>query len=256
MTEQDLRANVVQIAVNWLGCKKSDGSHKKIIDLYNRHTPLASGYRVQYTDPWCATFVSAVAIKAGLTDIMPTECSCSRMIALYQKLGRWQENDAYVPKPGDIMMYDWHDSGKGDCTGAPEHVGIVTRVSGSTIQVIEGNKNNAVGYRKMRVNGRYIRGYCLPDYAAKANGRTTVQVEPAKYFDKQLSGTYYTTAVVNLRAGDGTAQPVLTVLLKGAMVRNYGYYNTTGTTKWLYVQYVEGGKTALGYISSVYLKRL
>jgi len=255
MTEQNLRNNVVQTAVNWLGYNKKDGSHKKIIDLYNAHRPLANGYRVQYSDPWCATFVSAVAIKAGLTDIMPTECSCSRMIALYQKLGRWQENDAYVPQPGDIMMYDWNDSGKGNCTGAPEHVGIVTRVSGSSIQVIEGNKNNAVGYRKMRINGRYICGYCLPDYAAKANGRTTVQVEPAISFDRRLTGTYYATAVINLRAGAGTDKPVLTVLPKQATVRNYGYYNTVGDTKWLYVRYAQGKVDTLGYVSSTYLKR-
>jgi len=150
-------------------------------------------------------------------------------------------------------MYDWHDSGKGDCTGAPEHVGIVTRVSGSSIRVIEGNKSNAVGYRNIRVNGRYIRGYCLPDYAAKANGRK-VPVEPTTSFDRRLAGTYYATTVINLRAGTGTDKPILTVLLKQAIVRNYGYYNTVGNTKWLYVQYVKDGVNTLGYVSSTYLK--
>lgn len=136
----EVRQNVVNEAKKYLGYKESDGSHKKIIDIYNGHSPLARNYRVKYTDSWCAVFVSAVAIQCGLTDIMPTECSCGRMIELYQKLGCWEENDAYVPNIGDIIMYDWDDSGNGDNTGWPDHVGIVTEVNGNTFKVIEGNK--------------------------------------------------------------------------------------------------------------------
>ena len=65
-------------------------------------------------------------------------------------------------------MYDWDDNGAGDCTGYPEHVGLVEAVDGNTITVIEGNMSDKVGERKLQVNGRYIRGYCLPDYASKA----------------------------------------------------------------------------------------
>lgn len=168
MTEKQLRQKVVDTAVSYLGCKESDGSHKKIIDIYNGHKPLARGYAVKYTDAWCATYVSAIAILCGITDIMPTECGCGEMIKLYQKLGRWQENDAYTPQAGDVILYDWQDSGSGDNTGSPDHVGIVVSVSGSSIKVIEGNKSNAVGYRTLAVNGRYIRGYGLPNYASKA----------------------------------------------------------------------------------------
>lgn len=173
MTESQVRANVVAIAQGFIGCKESNGSHKKIIDIYNSHKPLARGYAVKYTDAWCATFVSAVSIQAGYTDIMPTECGCGPMIELYKKLGRWQENDAYTPSPADVIFYDWEDSGNGDNTGAPDHVGIVVSVTGSTIKVIEGNKSNAVGYRSIAVNGKFIRGYGLPGYARKATGTAT-----------------------------------------------------------------------------------
>ena len=159
-----MREKVVAKAKSYLGCKESDGSHKKIIDLYNSHKPLARGYAVKYTDEWCATFVSAVSIECGLTDIMPTECSCSKMIELYKELDGWKEADSYVPSPGDLIMYDWEDSGRGDNTGTPNHVGIVTGVDESTITVIEGNKGQAVAYRAMKVNGKYIRGYCVPNY--------------------------------------------------------------------------------------------
>lgn len=169
MTEHQLRALVVETAKEYLGCKESDGSHKKIIDLYNSQKPLPVGYKVKYTDYWCATFVSAMAVKLGLTDIILPECSCSRMIALYQKAGRWTENDAYVPNPGDLLMYDWQDNGIGDNTGAPDHVGIVCGVDGNVVSVIEGNKNDSVAIRTVKVNGRYIRGYCLPNYAAKTS---------------------------------------------------------------------------------------
>lgn len=174
MTEQELRQKVVSIAQSYLGCKESDGSHRKIIDLYNSHKPLARGYAVKYTDAWCSTFASAVAIAAGLTDIIPTECGCEKHIQLFKGLGSWQENDAYVPSPGDYVFYDWDDSGAGDCTGSADHVGIVEKVSGQTITVIEGNYSDSVKRRTITINGRYIRGYGVPKYSSKAtSGGTT-----------------------------------------------------------------------------------
>ena len=86
-SEAALRMQVVQTAESYLGCRESDGSHEAIIDLYNAHEPLAQNYTVQYTDSWCATFVSAVSIRCGLTDIIPTECSCERLIGLFGELG-------------------------------------------------------------------------------------------------------------------------------------------------------------------------
>ena len=172
MTEQEMRAKVVSIAQSYIGCNERDGSHKKIIDLYNSHRPLARGYAVKYTDAWCSTFASAVAIQAGLTSIIPTECGCQKHIELFKKLGSWQENDAHVPSPGDYIFYDWQDSGVGDNKGAADHVGIVEKVAGNTITVIEGNYSNAVKRRTLAVNGRYIRGYGVPKYG---DGATAVE---------------------------------------------------------------------------------
>ena len=86
------------------------------------------------------------------------------MIELFKKISRWMERDDYVPNVGDIIFYDWDDKGKGDCTGNPEHVGVVENVTGLVMTVIEGNYHDAVGRRTLNVNGRYIRGYGLPDY--------------------------------------------------------------------------------------------
>lgn len=233
MTEKELRAKVVSIAQSLLGCKESDGSHRKIIDIYNDHKPLARGYKMQYTDAWCATFTSAVFIQAGLTDIAPTECSCGQMIELYRKLGRWEENDAHVPEQGDVIMYDWQDSGVRDNTGAPDHVGIVAEVTGSSIKVIEGNKSNAVGYRSMSVNGRYIRGYCLPDYASKATGGSTPPAQGGfKVGDlvQFAGGPHYPSAGAAAPAGTPKAGPAKVTAISSGAKHPYHLIHTDKTS--------------------------
>lgn len=159
------REKIVKQAQLWLGCKESDGSHKQIIDVYNSHKPLARGFKMGHANDWCAAFVTACAIKCDATDIIPKECSCNKMIELFKKLGCWIENDAHVPSPGDILFYDWDDKGIGDNTGLTDHVGIVEKVSGTTITIIDGNnKSGEVGRRTLKVNGKYIRGYGVPKY--------------------------------------------------------------------------------------------
>ena len=177
MKEETTMAKTASALINqakaWIGCRESDGSHKKIIDVYNSHKPLARGYAMKYTDAWCAVFASACSIATGMTDIIPTECGCGQMIELFRKLGEWNENDSRTPNPGDIIFYDWQDSGSGDNTGWPDHVGIVEKVSGTTITVIEGNYSNSVKRRTIKVNGKYIRGYGVPKFASGSNSATT-----------------------------------------------------------------------------------
>ena len=244
MTENELRNKVVQTAQQYAGCKEADGSHRKIIDGYNAHKPLARGYAVKYTDAWCATFVSFVAIMCGITDIMPTECGCGAMIELYKKKGRWQENDAYRPSPADVIMYDWQDSGVGDNTGNPDHVGIVVSVSGDTIRVIEGNISDSVGYRNIKVNGKNIRGYCLPDYASKATSQKPAQ-KPQQSSGAAAAGeqTYtvkkgdtlskiaskYGTTYQKLASYNGIANP--NVINVGQIIRIPGSGTRTYTVK-------------------------
>lgn len=167
-------SKVVAQAKAWLGCNEADGSHKQIIDVYNAHRPLARSYPVKYTDAWCATFVSSCAIKLGYTDIIPTECGCNQMIDLFKKMGAWCEDESRTPNPGDIIFYDWQDSGSGDNKGSSDHVGIVEKVSSGKMTIIEGNYSNAVKRRTLSVNGKYIRGYGVPKYDKEpATGSST-----------------------------------------------------------------------------------
>lgn len=179
MTEKQLRGKIVATAKAWAGYNEADGSFKQIIDLYNSHKPLAVGYKMKYTDHWCSTFASAVAIKAGMTDIIPTECGCERHIELFKKFGAWVENDAYIPQIGDFIFYDWDDNGVGDNKGYADHIGIVVEVNGTNLKIIEGNMSEAVGYRNLKVNAKYIRGYGVPNYAKKA-GKASLKVETPK----------------------------------------------------------------------------
>lgn len=165
---------VVKQAQAWIGKKESNGTHKAIIDVYNAHKPLPRGYAVKYTDSWCATFVSAVSVKLGYTSIIPKECSCPKMIELFKKAGAWVENENRTPKPGDIIFYDWQDTGKGDNKGNSDHVGIVEKVTGGKITVIEGNYSNAVKRRTLAVNGKYIRGYGVPKYDKEPTAKKSI----------------------------------------------------------------------------------
>lgn len=201
-------SKVVDQAKAWIGHKESDGTHKAIIDVYNSHKPLARGYKVKYTDAWCATFVSAVAVKLGYTDIIPTECGCEKMIELFKRLGAWNENDNRTPNPGDIVFYDWDDNGVGDNKGNSDHVGIVEKVVDNTITIIEGNYSNSVKRRTLKVNGKYIRGYGVPKYDKEVVQTVTTNKE-----------VICTVNVKRLSKGDkGAAVKALQTLLIG-----YGY---------------------------------
>ena len=167
-----LRMKLVETAEGYLGCKEADGSHQQIIDRYNAHEPLAFGYVVQYTDSWCSTFVSTASIESGLTEIIPTECGCERHIGLFQELGVWDERDDTIPLPGDLIFYDWNMEEKGECTGWSDHVGIVVGTKWPFIKVIEGNYQDSVSYRILRINDVQIRGFAKPDYASFLNENT------------------------------------------------------------------------------------
>lgn len=177
MTEQEIRQKVVDTASSWLGTQEGTSRHAEMLNIYNAQRPLPRGTRMLSSWPWCAAFVSTVSLQCGLRDIMPTECGCPPMIRLYQELGRWIEDDAHVPCPGDVVFYDWQDSGVGDNVGQSDHVGIVVSCTNGTMTIIEGNCDNAVKLRQIAVNARYIRGYGCPDYARKADGEEP-QPEP------------------------------------------------------------------------------
>ena len=132
-----------------------------------RHPGGSEGRRLSYTeDAYCAATVSAAYIRAGIAAYTGTECGVEKYTLVAKDRGIWVENDAHVPGIGDACVYDWDDDGVGDCVGAADHIGIVTASDGQTFTVTEGNMSGGVvGTRKMKVNGRYIRGFICPPFA-------------------------------------------------------------------------------------------
>lgn len=169
MTEQEVRSRFVSIALSYAGMQRGTALHHYLIDQYNKIRPLPRAYEVSYTDDYCAAFVSSCAYQAGMTSIIFPECGCEEMIKLYQRAGRWHEEDDYRPKYGDLFFYDWQDSGAGDDTGWADHVAIVTAVDDNGFDTVEGNTGGGqVQQRRRSHDERYARGFATPDYSAFA----------------------------------------------------------------------------------------
>lgn len=204
MTENQLRQKVADTINAWVGATKGSAKHLDILEVYNNFRPLARGYPMKASDAYCAATVSAAYIRAGIAPYTGTECGVEKYTIVAKKLGIWVENDAHTPKIGDACVYDWDDNGKGDCTGAGDHIGIVTGVSAGSFVVTEGNMSGGkVGKRTMAINGRYIRGFICPDFAAIA---------------KKLGGT--STGASS--AAQGTAHTVVAGDTLGKIAARYG----------------------------------
>lgn len=164
--EAQERLSLVEAAQRYLGLSETDEAFPALLETYNTHEPLAQGYTVTLTDSWCAAFVSVCAIDSGLTELIPTECSCERQIEALSALGSFTENDDYMPLPGDLIYYSWDTHAYfSDNTDWASHVGIVVGTAGPVIKVIEGNKNDRVEYRYILHGDYRIRGYGMPAYA-------------------------------------------------------------------------------------------
>ena len=159
-TAAEPRVKYVSTALKYLGATEGSALHKEIIDLYNTQNPVPAGYKMTYTAPWCAAFTTAMAIKANVIRMIPGECSCTRQIALWKQLGYYVAGRSYTPSVGDLVYYSWTKN-----SYSPDHVGIVSKVSGSTLYVVEGNKSNSVSERVINdyKHYGYIIGYGKPN---------------------------------------------------------------------------------------------
>ena len=117
---------------------------------------MGYSYRIE----WCACFISWLATKLDITNIIPVDMSCNSQIKKFKALGVWH-TDRNI-QSGDILYYDWDNSGDAD------HVGIVEKVSGNALTVIEGNNgnypNDRVRRREINCNSSLIFGYARPKY--------------------------------------------------------------------------------------------
>ena len=212
--------DVLNVMRSWIGYSEANGKHKQIIDLYNSHKPLARGYAVKYSDEWCDTTVSAAAIKAGVVDLIGTECGCEQHVKIFQSMGIWMEDGTITPIPGDIILYNWDDATQPN-DGYSDNIGYVESVSGRTITLIEGNKGEAVARREIPVGWGYIRGYARPKYSSSGTAPSTPT--PSKTIDEiardVISGVYgngsdRTNALIAMGYDPGKVQERVNAILK------------------------------------------
>lgn len=162
------RIDLVNQMISWLGKNEKDGSFKTIIDIYNSQKKLPRGYKVKYTDEWCATTVSAAFIALGASDLIYPECGCEEMIKGLKQMGIYIEDESITPAIGDLVFFDWQDTGFGDDKGWADHVGVVVSVNGKTFTTVEGNRGKAVSKREYVINGKQLRGFARPKYTDTA----------------------------------------------------------------------------------------
>lgn len=274
MTKTELINKVISTAKKYDGAAEGSAAHKEIIKYWNSLAGIPG--KAGTSTPWCAIFVSVVFAKAGCGSLVKPQWNCAALRDEFIKAGRWIEDESCVPDPGDVVIYNWDDKSNyasTDNKGSADHTGIVISVSESkkTFQVIEGNYSAAhtCGIRRMNVNGRYLRGFGRPDWAALASeekkeetaapGYDKSGLAYAKSFDKNLVGSWRVNSFdgLNLRNAPGTGKylgektKILFVLPNKTIVRCYGFYTSFDGYKWYLVKY--GYLT--GYACGYYLRR-
>ena len=158
------REQIINTAIRYNGMAFKGGSHRTLIDVFNKYKP--DGAPMTYTANFCAACASAIAYICGLGDAYPCSYNVGTIVRKAQQMGIWIENDNFTPSPGDWIIYDWNDNGRGDNTRGASHVGIVVSVSSGMINVFEFNIGNrhTTGYRRVAINGRFIRGFVHPNF--------------------------------------------------------------------------------------------
>lgn len=240
--------DIIKTMAGWVGLDRASGTHKVIIDTYNAYTPRARGYKVTYQDEYCDTTVSAAFIKNNAVSLIGgTECGVEEHIKIFKKAGIWLEDGSITPKPGDIITYNW-DTSKQPNDGYADHIGVVEKVNGSTITVIEGNMSGKVGRRNISVGWGYIRGYARPKYSEAAP-------EPVPTDDPHTVKRYaHITgcAWLNVRQYPGKEQPLCKTfgpLPGGSEVGVCGNAKAADDSAWYLIKYNE----KYGYCSAKYI---
>lgn len=190
--------DVLAIAKTQLGYTESTANYEVQPDGMSMkgYTRYGQWYGIPYGD-WCAMYCSFCLDYAGVKDF-PQNANCRAWIkALSDKdCDRYHMADAYTPKPGDLIFFDWEAEPAAEAEDAetlPEnegriltaeeferivsgvdHVGLVLEVipgkngDAGQVKTIEGNSGDKVAMRTYELDDARIIGYgdlpANPDY--------------------------------------------------------------------------------------------
>lgn len=158
-------ARVLEIARGYLGRTDGDTFIRKYNSYFGDGMPLGV--------PWCAIGRSVVHHEAGVSDTLnPHYSGCITGRRLYEARGRFHPRGTCTPKPGWDCIFDWDkENGNGE-----DHVGIVERVEGSTLQTLEFNSGyGVVARRTYDIHSPVIAGFCEILYKEEDDDMTEEQ---------------------------------------------------------------------------------
>lgn len=158
-------------------------------NVFTRWYSQRHGMYVDSVFAWCATFVSYVLCKVGVSGFNDS-AAASGVAAQFKRV--------YTPQRGDIVTFNW--DGRADQNWC-DHIGFVESVSGNTFTTIEGNTGNAYGGEVMRVvrgtNWGYYCAFYRPTYKEPKLTKPIIQVRDyhgtwRKSNDSGVAGLYNT----------------------------------------------------------------
>ena len=156
-----IRDKFINSAVSQIGYKESGNNNTKYATYFDSTAWQFFNTKKQGT-AWCSLFVhwnfcqviGAEQTRKFFGEPVPKN-NCAAGVPYFWNylvaLG-WKVSS---PTAGDIIFFE----NKG-------HVGIVEKVSGSTVYTIEGNKSNQVKRCSYTIGASKIYGYCRPNWAA------------------------------------------------------------------------------------------
>ena len=179
--------------------KGEDGKNNKLqefLDEAESHIGDNGGWSwttsgLSVGQPWCATFVVAVAKKVGiLNKVIANSFGAGEIcrLGVVNNYGKWfagpAQGGSTRPMPGDLIQFRWsayYTSNQYDC----DHVGIVLEVSSTTVTTVEGNTGNSSNYlstvkqKSYSLSSGAISGYFRPDWSkvggyATSSGSTSI----------------------------------------------------------------------------------
>lgn len=137
--------SIVEVAISQLG----NAGGEKFWSWYGFNSHAA----------WCACFVSWCANQCGYIDagIVPKFALCQNGVDWFKQRGQWLNSDA-TPEPGMLIFFDYGQNGEAN------HVGIVEKVEGNSLYVIDGNSKDQVRENVYSLGEYDIMGYATPKY--------------------------------------------------------------------------------------------
>lgn len=155
-------SDIIDVAASQIGYKESGENQTKYGAWYGMNGA-----------PWCHMFVSWCADQAGVpVSVVPKTASTTEGMEWFKSRGLFKYKGKYKPKRGDLVYFK---------TGR-SHVGLVEKVTGSTLHTIEGNTSDKVARRTYPLSNKTITGYGTPKYTytnTTGSGSNSAKAEEA-----------------------------------------------------------------------------